>query len=56
MTGEDEFRPGEVIRISHPDVAEELQFLVSDVRADGGVETVSLIPDPDNADVTPPWE
>lgn len=55
MTGEDEFQPGEVIRIALPDADEDLQY-VSDVREDGGVETVSLIPDPENADVAPPWE
>ena len=56
MTGEHEFQPGEIIRIALPGTEEDLQFVISDVRDDGGVETVSLIPDPDNADLLLPWE
>ena len=56
MTGEHEFQPGDVIRIALPGAAEDLQFVISDVRDDGGAETVSLIPDPENADVPLPWE
>lgn len=55
MTAEHEFQPGEVIRIALPDADDDLQFLVSHGREDGGVETASLIPDPENADVAPPW-
>jgi hypothetical protein len=44
MTGEDEFQPGEVIRIALPDAHEDLQFLVSDVREDGGVATIKSDP------------
>lgn len=51
----DEFQPGEVIRISFPDTNQDLRFLISDVREDGGVETVSLIPDPENAERPLPW-
>jgi hypothetical protein len=56
MTGEHEFQPGDVIRIALPGSDEDLQFVISDVRDDGGAETVSLIPDPDNADLALPWE
>jgi hypothetical protein len=56
MTGEHEFQPGEIIRIALPDSDEDLQFIISDVRDDGGAETVSLIPDPENADAPLPWE
>jgi hypothetical protein len=56
MTGEQEFQPGDVIRIALPGTDEDLQFVISDVREDGGAETASLIPDPDNADVPLPWE
>jgi hypothetical protein len=51
MTGEHEFEPGAIIRIALPDADEELQFIIGDVRDDGGAETVALIPDPENADV-----
>jgi hypothetical protein len=56
MTDEHEFRPGELIRIVLPGSEEDLQFVIGDVREDGGIETVSLIPDPENADVPLPWE
>jgi hypothetical protein len=56
MTGEHEFQPGELIRIILPGSEEDLQFVIGDVREDGGIETVSLIPDPENADVPLPWE
>jgi hypothetical protein len=56
MTGEQGFQPGDVIRIALPGAEEDLQFVISEVREDGGVETTSLIPDPDNADVPPPWD
>jgi hypothetical protein len=56
MTGEHKFQPGDVIRIALPGSGEDLQFVISDVRNDGGAETVSLIPDPENADVPLPWE
>lgn len=56
MPGEHEFQEGDVIRITPPGSDQELQFVVSGVRADGGVETVSLIPDPENPDTAPPWE
>jgi hypothetical protein len=56
MTGEHEFQPGDIIRIAPPDSDEDLQFIISDVRDDGGAETVSLIPDPENADAPLPWE
>ena len=56
MGGEHEFQPGDIIRIALPDSDEELQFIISDVREDGGAETVALIPDPENADVPLPWE
>ena len=56
MTGEHEFQPGDIIRIALPGSDEDLQFVISDVRDDGGAETVSLIPDPENADVPLPWE
>jgi hypothetical protein len=56
MTGEHEFQPGELIRIVVPGSEEDLQFVIGDVREDGGIETVSLIPDPENADVPLPWE
>jgi hypothetical protein len=56
MTDEHAFQPGEMIRIAFPGSAEDLQFVISDVRDDGGVETVSMIPDPENADLLPPWE
>jgi hypothetical protein len=56
MTGGHEFEPGDIIRIALPDADEELQFIIGDVRDDGGAETVALIPDPENADVALPWE
>jgi hypothetical protein len=56
VSGEHEFQAGDVIRIALPGSDEHLQFVISDVRDDGGTETVSLIPDPDNADVPLPWE
>ncbi len=56
MTDEHAFQPGEMIRIAFPGSAEDLQFVISDVRDDGGAETVSLIPDPENADLPLPWE
>jgi hypothetical protein len=56
MTSEHEFQPGELIRIVVPGSEEDLQFVIGDVREDGGIETVSLIPDPENADVPLPWE
>jgi hypothetical protein len=57
MAGEhDEFRSGDVIRIALPNSDEELQFVIGDVRDDGGVETASLIPDPENTDTALPWE
>jgi hypothetical protein len=56
MTGEHEFQPGEIIRIALPGSDDDLQFVISNVRVDGGAETVSLIPDPENADVSLPWE
>jgi hypothetical protein len=56
MTGENEFQPGDIIRIALRDSDEDLQFIISDVRDDGGAETVSLIPDPENADTPLPWE
>lgn len=56
MTGKHDFQPGDVIRIALPGSDEDMQFLISDVRDDGGAETASLIPDPENADVAPPWE
>jgi hypothetical protein len=56
MTGEHEFQPGDIIRIAVPGSDEGLHFVISDVRDDGGAETVSLIPDPENVDVPPPWE
>jgi hypothetical protein len=56
MTGEDEFQPGDVIRIALPGSDEDLQFVISDVRDNSGAETVSLIPDPENGDVPLPWQ
>jgi hypothetical protein len=56
MTSEHDFQPGDLIRIALPGSEEELQFVISDVRDDGGAETVSLIPDLENADVPLPWE
>jgi hypothetical protein len=56
MSGEHEFQPGDIIRIALPDSGDELQFIISDVRDDGGAETTSLIPDPENTDVALPWE
>jgi hypothetical protein len=56
MSDEREFQPGEILRIRLPDSDEELQFVISDVRDDGGVETMSLIPDPENSDTALPWE
>jgi hypothetical protein len=56
MTGEHEFQPGDVIRIALLDSDDELQFVISDVREDGGVEIVALIPDPENSDVALPWD
>jgi hypothetical protein len=56
MSGEHEFHPGDLIRIALPGSDEDLQFVISDVRDNGGAETVSLIPDPENADVPLPWE
>jgi hypothetical protein len=54
VTGEHEFQAGDIFRIALPASDEELQFIISDVRDDGGTETVSLIPDPDNADAALP--
>jgi hypothetical protein len=56
MTGEHEFQPGDIIRLAIPGSGEDVQFMISDVRDDGGAETVSLIPDPENARVALPWE
>jgi hypothetical protein len=39
-----------------PDLHAPVQFMISDVPDDGGAETVSLIPDPENASVALPWE
>jgi hypothetical protein len=39
-----------------PDLHAPVQFMISDVPDDDGAETVSLIPDPENAGVVPPWE
>jgi hypothetical protein len=46
MTGEREFQPGDILRIALPGSDEDLQFVISDVRDDGGAETVSLDPRP----------
>jgi hypothetical protein len=56
MTGKHELQPGDIIRIALPGADEDLHFVISDVRDDGGAETVSLIPDPENAGVPLPWE
>jgi hypothetical protein len=56
VSDEREFRPGEILRIRLPDSDEELQFVIGEVRDDGGAETASLIPDPENADTALPWE
>jgi hypothetical protein len=56
MSGDHEFQPGDIIRIALPDADQELQFISSNVRDGGGAETVSLIPDPENADMALPWE
>jgi hypothetical protein len=53
---EREFQPGEILSICLPDSDDELQLVISEVRDDGGVETVSLIPDPENTDTALPWE
>lgn len=56
MSHDDEFQPGDVIGIRLPGSDGDLQFIISDVRNDDGKATVSLIPDPDNADTALPWE
>lgn len=55
-SSEHKFLPGDIMRIALPGSGEELQFVIGDVRDDGGVETAWLVPDPENADAALPWE
>ncbi|QYN41112.1 hypothetical protein K1T35_48100 (plasmid) [Pseudonocardia sp. DSM 110487] len=55
MADELEFQAGDLIRVTLPELDDDLQFVIGDMHVDGDTEITSLIPDPDNAG-TLPWE